>query len=119
MVRAARAQRNHIGMAIRAFVRLEWHRVRTGIGGKLAKEGIIRRAVRSSLVHPWYTLPATAYVLTGLRHYAKCFVTHAAAPCCVAKAMTGMTSYVRSIRSTAIVSVSRISPPARPCTSRD
>ncbi len=26
------AQRNHIGMAIRAFVRLEWHRVRTGIG---------------------------------------------------------------------------------------
>lgn len=60
MVRAARAQRNHIGMAIRAFVRLEWHRVRTGIGWKLAKEGIIRRAVRAYLTHPWYTLPATA-----------------------------------------------------------
>ncbi len=60
MVRAGRAQRNHIGMAIRAFVRLEWHRVRTGIGGKMAKEGIIRRAVRSYLAHPWYTLPATA-----------------------------------------------------------
>lgn len=60
MVRAGRAQRNHIGCAIRAFVRLEWHRVRTGIGGKLAKEGIIRRAVRSYLAHPWYTLPATA-----------------------------------------------------------
>jgi len=51
MVRAARAQRNHIGTAIRAFVRLEWHRVRTGIGGKLAKEGIIRRAVLF-LSHP-------------------------------------------------------------------
>jgi DDE superfamily endonuclease len=60
MVRAARAQRNHIGCAIRAFVRLEWHRLRTGIGWKLAKEGIIRQAVRRYLAHPWYTLPATA-----------------------------------------------------------
>jgi putative transposase len=60
MVRAARAQRNHIGCAIRAFVRLEWHRVRTGIGWGMAKEGIIRRAVRSYLTHPWYTLPPTA-----------------------------------------------------------
>jgi putative transposase len=59
-VRAARAQRNHIGGAIRAFVRLEWHRVRTGIGWKLAKEGIIRAALRRYLAHPWYTLPATA-----------------------------------------------------------
>jgi hypothetical protein len=60
MVRAARAQRNHIGCAIRAFVRLEWHRVRTGIGWKLAKEGIIRPAVRRYLLHPWYRLPVTA-----------------------------------------------------------
>ena len=60
MVRAARAQRNHIGCAIRAFVRLEWHRARTGIGWKLAKEGIIRPAVRRYLLHPWYRLPATA-----------------------------------------------------------
>ncbi|MGI8482682.1 MAG: IS701 family transposase, partial [Thermomicrobiales bacterium] len=60
MVRAGRAQRNHIGCAIRAFVRLEWHRVRTGIGWKLAKEGIIRAALRRYLAHPWYTLPATA-----------------------------------------------------------
>ena len=59
-VRAARAQRNHIGMAIRAFVRLEWHRVRTGISWGMAKEGIIRAAVRRYLAHPWYTLPATA-----------------------------------------------------------
>jgi len=60
MVRAGRAQRNHIGMAIRAFVRLEWHRVRTGIGWRLAKEGIIRHALRSYLARPWYTLPASA-----------------------------------------------------------
>jgi len=60
MVRAGRAQRNHIGCAIRAFVRLEWHRVRTGIGWTLAKEGIIRAALRRYLAHPWYTLPATA-----------------------------------------------------------
>ncbi len=60
MVRAGRAQRNHIGMAIRAFVRLEWHRVRTGIGWKMAKDGIIRHALRSYLARPWYTLPATA-----------------------------------------------------------
>ena len=60
MVRAARAQRNHIGMAIRAFVRLEWHRVRTGIGWRLAKEGIIRPALRRYLACPWYTLPASA-----------------------------------------------------------
>ena len=60
MVRAARAQRNHIGMAIRAFVRLEWHRVRTGIGWGMAKEGIIRHAIRSYLARPWYCLPPTA-----------------------------------------------------------
>lgn len=60
MVRAARAQRNHIGCAIRAFVRLEWHRVRTGIGGGMAKEGIIRHAIRSYLARPWYCLPETA-----------------------------------------------------------
>ena len=59
-VRAARAQRNHIGMAIRAFVRLEWHRVRTGIAWKMAKEGIIRQALRAYLARPWYTLPASA-----------------------------------------------------------
>ena len=64
-VRAARAQRNHIGCAIRGGcplggMRLEWHRVRTGIAWGMAKEGIIRAAVRRYLSHPWYTLPATA-----------------------------------------------------------
>lgn len=66
MVRAARAQRHHPpasgcpGMAIRAFVRLEWHWLRTGMGWKLAKEGIIRHAIRSYRARPWYRLPASA-----------------------------------------------------------
>ncbi len=60
MVRAARAQRNHIGCAIRAFVRLEWHRLRTGVSWGRAKEAIIRSAVRRYLAHPWYTLSASA-----------------------------------------------------------
>jgi putative transposase len=59
-VRAGRAQRNHIACAIRAFVRLEWHRLRTGVSWGRAKEAIIRPAVRRYLAHPWYTLPATA-----------------------------------------------------------
>ena len=36
------SQRNHIGLAIRAFVRLEVHRLRTGIPWFEAKTGIIR-----------------------------------------------------------------------------
>lgn len=40
-VRAARAQRNHIGLALRAFLRLEWHCYRTGISGFEAKTVII------------------------------------------------------------------------------
>jgi putative transposase len=59
-VRAARAQRNHIGMAIRAFVRLEWHRLRTGISWGAARAAIIRGAVRTYLAHPCYLLPPTA-----------------------------------------------------------
>jgi putative transposase len=35
--RAARCQRNHIGCAIRAFVRLEYHRFTTGVGWFAAK----------------------------------------------------------------------------------
>lgn len=59
-VRVARAQRNHIGMAIRAFVRLEWHRLRTGISWGAARAAIVRDAVRTYLAHPCYLLPATA-----------------------------------------------------------
>jgi putative transposase len=59
-VRAARAQRNHIGCAIRAFLRLEQHRVVTGVSWWEAKTSIIRDAVRLYLAHPRYTLSSTA-----------------------------------------------------------
>jgi hypothetical protein len=60
-VRAARAQRGHIGCAIRAFLRLEWHRQTTGVSWWEAKTGIVREAVRAYLAAPRYTLPpATA-----------------------------------------------------------
>lgn len=61
-VRAARAQRDDSGMAIRAFVRLGWHRLRTGSSRGAARAAIIRAAVRTDLAHPRYRLPS-AYVL--------------------------------------------------------
>jgi putative transposase len=55
-VRAARAQRNHIGLAIRAFLRLERHFYRTGVSWYEAKARIIRAAVRAYIAHPLYAL---------------------------------------------------------------
>lgn len=54
------SQRNHIGLAIRAFVRLEDYRLRTGISWFDAKSGIIRSAMRLFLAHPTITLGSTA-----------------------------------------------------------
>ena len=54
------AQRNHIGLAIRAFVRLEAHRLHSGISWFEAKTGIIRSAMRAYLAHPTITLGSTA-----------------------------------------------------------
>ena len=59
-VRAARAQRNHITCALRAFLRLEQHRLVTGLSWWAAKMGIIREAVRAYLARPRYTLTSTA-----------------------------------------------------------
>ena len=59
-VRAARAQRNHIGLWLRAFLRLERHCYHVGISWFEAKTAIIRPAVRAYLANPLYTLPATA-----------------------------------------------------------
>jgi putative transposase len=59
-VRAARAQQNHIGCALRAFLRLEQHRLVTGVSWWEAKTSLIREAVRQSLAHPRYTLTSTA-----------------------------------------------------------
>jgi hypothetical protein len=59
-VRAARAQRNHIGLALRAFLRLEVHCYHQGISWFAAKTSIIREAVRGYLAKPLYTLNPTA-----------------------------------------------------------
>lgn len=50
--RAARAQRNHIGYAIRAFLRLEHHRICSGISWFETKMGIIRSAIQMYLSLP-------------------------------------------------------------------
>lgn len=54
------AQRNHIGLAIRAFVRLELHRIQRGISWFESKASIIREAVRLYLAHPHITILPTA-----------------------------------------------------------
>ena len=54
------SQRNHIGFAIRAFVRLELYRTHTSISWFEAKSSIIRAAIRSYLAHPEFTLCSTA-----------------------------------------------------------
>jgi putative transposase len=56
-VRAARAQRNHIGLSIRAFLRLEHHFYTTGVSWYEAKTRIIRGAVRKYIANPLYNLP--------------------------------------------------------------
>ena len=58
--RLSAAQRNHIGFALRAFVRLEWHRYSTGVSWFAAKLGIIREAVRGFLARPAFQLPTRA-----------------------------------------------------------
>ena len=60
MLRAGRAQRNHIGMAIWVIVRLERHRLRMAVFWKRAKGAIIRHAIRSYRTRPWYGLSASA-----------------------------------------------------------
>ena len=56
--RKAVAQRNHMGLALRAFLRLERHRFLTGMSWFEAKVSIIRDAVRAYLAQPLYTLTA-------------------------------------------------------------
>lgn len=55
-VRSARSQRNHIGLAIRAFLRLEHHFYTTGVSWYEAKARIIRGAVRAYIAKPMYNL---------------------------------------------------------------
>ena len=55
--RSARAQRNQIGLAVRAFLRLEWHFFTTGVSGFEAKLRLVREAVRIYLERPFLNLP--------------------------------------------------------------
>ena len=51
-----RKQRNHIMLAWRAFVRLEWKRYTRGTSRWALKQDIIRRAVGAYLQEPRYIL---------------------------------------------------------------
>lgn len=55
--RLARTQRNHIGLALRAFLRLEAFSFYHGLSWFEAKLAIVRQAVAAYLATPWYTLP--------------------------------------------------------------
>lgn len=58
--RLERAQRNHIGLALHAYLRLETHRWRTRLSIFNSKLDIMRAAVGLYLAHPTYGLPSTA-----------------------------------------------------------
>ena len=62
-VRGAVAQMNHIACSIRAFIRLEVNRLKTGASWYEAKLSIVRDAIRTYLVNPVFTLTPTAQVL--------------------------------------------------------
>lgn len=55
--RSARSQRNHIGLALRAFLRLESYGFARGVSWVEAKGAIIRDAVRAYLNRPHIRLP--------------------------------------------------------------
>jgi len=54
------AQRNHIGLALRAYVRLEFHRRHSRLPIFDAKLTIIRQALHLYLAQPSLVLPSTA-----------------------------------------------------------
>lgn len=58
--RGERSQRNHILFAIRAFVRLEWQRLQTGLSWYESKKRLLRNAIRAYRAKPIFTLPTTA-----------------------------------------------------------
>ncbi len=59
-VRSARAQIAHMGFALRAFLRLEYHRLRTGLTWYAAQAAIVRTAVRPYLANPFCAAPSTS-----------------------------------------------------------
>jgi len=59
-VRGAVAQLNHLACSIRAFIRLEVNRLRTGVSWYEVKASIVRCAIRAYLINPILTLTSTA-----------------------------------------------------------
>jgi hypothetical protein len=59
-VRSSRAWRNHIGLCLRAFLRIESHCYHKGISWIQAKTDIIRNAVRCYIANPLYSLVITS-----------------------------------------------------------
>lgn len=58
--RSARAQRNHIGLALRAFLRLESYCFAQGVSWVEAKAAVVRDAVRAYLARPHIVFPKHA-----------------------------------------------------------
>ena len=58
--RRAKAQRNPIGLSIRAFLRMEYHCLALGLSWFQAKMDVIRHAVRTYLANPSMRLPQVA-----------------------------------------------------------
>ena len=58
--RTERSQRNPIVFAVRAFVRLEWQRIKTGRSWYESKKQIIREAMRAYRAAPDCLLPSSA-----------------------------------------------------------
>jgi hypothetical protein len=59
-VREERTQRNHLGLALRAFLRLEANRLESGVSWYEAKVSIVREVARKYLAEPLYLLAPTA-----------------------------------------------------------
>lgn len=59
-MRSAVGRRAHSGFALRAFLWLEAHRLRTGTSWYVAKTAVIRDAVRAYLAQPRYQLDPSA-----------------------------------------------------------
>jgi putative transposase len=59
-VRKALAMVRHLLLALRAFLRLEVYRLRTGVSWYEAKLALLREAIRAYLAHPIYDLNPTA-----------------------------------------------------------
>lgn len=59
-VRKADAQRRHLLLALRAFLRLEAHRLKSQVSWYEAKRSIVREAIRTYLSNPSFLLNSTA-----------------------------------------------------------